>query len=43
LNYADAVFALGKTGNALNTVNVIRERAGMPLLSSVSFDDIVNE
>lgn len=43
LNYAEAAFALGQTDNALDAVNAIRERAGMPLLSTITFDDIVNE
>lgn len=43
LNYAEAAFALGQTGEALNALNAIRERAGMPVLSSITFDDIVNE
>ncbi|MCK0132935.1 RagB/SusD family nutrient uptake outer membrane protein [Arenibacter sp. S6351L] len=43
LNYAEAAFALGQTDNALDAVNAIRERVGMPLLSTITFDDIVNE
>lgn len=43
LNYAEAAFALGQTNEALNAVNAIRERAGMPLLESITFDDIVDE
>ncbi len=43
LNYAEAALGLGQTTNALNALNAIRERAGMPLLTSISFEDIVNE
>lgn len=43
LNLAEAAFELNKSGEALTAVNQIRERAGMPALASVSFDDIVHE
>lgn len=43
LNYAEAAFALGQTANALNALNAIRERADMPTLSTITFDNIVKE
>jgi hypothetical protein len=43
LNYAEAAFALGQTTEALNAINAIRGRVGMPLLNSITFEDIVNE
>lgn len=36
LNYAEAALELGKSDDALNAVNEIRKRAGMPLLTSIS-------
>ncbi len=43
LNYAEAAFALGKTGDALKALNAIRVRAGMPARTAITFDDIVKE
>lgn len=43
LNYAEAAFALGQTADALAAVNAIRDRAGMPLLESVTLDGIKYE
>jgi starch-binding outer membrane protein, SusD/RagB family len=36
LNYAEAAFELGKESDALSAVNMIRQRAGMPLYSSIT-------
>jgi len=43
LNYAEAAFELGKSNEALNAVNQIRERAGIALLSSIDRDKIRHE
>lgn len=43
LNFAEAAFYLGNTGEALEKINMIRERAGMPALSSVTEEDIRHE
>lgn len=43
LNYAEAAFELGKTGDALNAVNQIRDRAGIALLTAVDRDKIRHE
>ncbi|PZX51242.1 putative outer membrane starch-binding protein [Algoriphagus ratkowskyi] len=43
MNYAEAAFGLGQAGTALDALNAIRERAGMPILNTITFDDIVNE
>lgn len=43
LNLAEAAFELGKPSDALNAVNQIRARAGVPLLSSVTRDQIRHE
>lgn len=43
LNYAEAAFYLGKTGEALDALNMIRERAGMPLLTEATEDNIRQE
>jgi hypothetical protein len=43
LNYAEAAFELGETGEALSTVNQIRERAGVALLPSIDRDKIRHE
>jgi len=43
LNYAEAAFYLGKTDEALEKINMIRERAGMPDLSTISEDAIRHE
>lgn len=40
LNLAEAAFELGKTDEALDAVNEIRERAGMPELQAITRDDI---
>jgi hypothetical protein len=43
LNYAEAAFYLGQQGEALEKINMIRERAGMPELSSITEEDIRHE
>lgn len=43
LNLAEAALELNKPAEALAAINQIRERAGMPDLNSVSFEDIVHE
>ncbi len=43
LNFAEAAFELGKTDEALNAVNELRERAGIALLSSIDRDKIHHE
>lgn len=43
LNYAEAAFYLGKSGEALDKINMIRERAGMPTLNSITQDAIRHE
>jgi hypothetical protein len=43
LNYAEAAFGLGQTANALTAVNAIRDRAGMPELTTLTLDDIKDE
>lgn len=43
LNYAEAAFELGKTGDALDAVNQIRSRAGIKLLGSIDRDKIRHE
>jgi hypothetical protein len=43
LNYAEAAFYLGLTGEALDKVNLIRERAGMPLLGTITEEAIRHE
>ncbi|MEX0273415.1 MAG: RagB/SusD family nutrient uptake outer membrane protein [Flavobacteriaceae bacterium] len=43
LNLAEAAFYLGKTTEALEAVNTIRDRAGMPLLATVSEEKIRHE
>lgn len=43
LNYAEAAFELGKTGDALDAVNQIRDRAGIALLGSIDRDKIRHE
>jgi hypothetical protein len=43
LNYAEAAYYLGQQGEALDKVNMIRERAGMPTLSSITEEDIRHE
>ena len=43
LNNAEAAFELGKTGEALNAVNQIRARVGLPALGSITRDLIRHE
>lgn len=43
LNYAEAAYELGKTGDALNAVNRIRNRAGLPDLQSIDMEKIRHE
>jgi len=43
LNYAEAAFELGKTGDALDAVNQVRDRAGIAKLASVDRDKIRHE
>lgn len=43
LNFAEAAFELGNTGEALNAVNQIRDRAGVALLNSIDRDKIRHE
>lgn len=43
LNLAEAAFELGKTDEALEAVNSIRERAGIALLKEITRDKIRNE
>jgi hypothetical protein len=43
LNYAEAAFELGKTGEALAAINQIRDRAGIAKLGSISMDKIRHE
>jgi hypothetical protein len=43
LNYAEAAFELGNTGEALTAVNRIRERAGIKALASVDREKIRHE
>ncbi len=43
LNYAEAAFYLGQTGEALDKLNMVRERAGMPLLGTITEEAIRHE
>ena len=43
LNYAEAQFELGKTGEALDAINQIRERAGVADLESIDREKIRHE
>lgn len=43
LNYAEAAFELNKPDLALSAINEIRNRAGMPLLNSITLEKIRNE
>ena len=43
LNFAEASFELGKTDEAMDAINQIRERAGVALLSSVNRERIQHE
>jgi hypothetical protein len=43
LDNAEAAFELSKTGDALDDINKVRDRAGVPLLGSVTRDNIRHE
>ena len=43
LNFAEAAFELGKTDEALDAINEIRERAGIKLLTTIDRDKIRQE
>lgn len=43
LNYAEAAYELNKNSEALNAINLLRERAGIAEKTSLSLDDIRNE
>lgn len=43
LNYAEAAFELGRTGDALEAVNQIRERAGIARLATIDREKIHHE
>lgn len=43
LDYAEIDFKLGRTGDALDKVNQIRNRVKMPSLTSLTWDDLKNE
>lgn len=43
LDYAEIDFRLGRVGDALEKVNQIRRRVHMPELSSLTWDDLMNE
>lgn len=43
INHAEAALELGQTADALASINLIRERAGMPLLQSITRDLIRKE
>ncbi|MCG2590448.1 RagB/SusD family nutrient uptake outer membrane protein [Rhodohalobacter sulfatireducens] len=43
LNLAEAAYELGNTGEALDAINQVRSRAGMPNLNSLTLDDIIHE
>jgi hypothetical protein len=43
LNYAEAQMELGQTAIALTNVNLIRTRAGIPVLTSLTMDDLRHE
>ncbi len=43
LNYAEAAFELGKTSDALDAINQIRDRAGIVLLSTIDQEKIRHE
>jgi len=43
LNFAEAAFELGNTGDALNAINKIRTRAGIPSLGAVDREAIRHE
>lgn len=43
LDYAEIDYRLGRVGDALDKVNSIRRRVHMPELSSITWEDIMNE
>lgn len=43
LNYAEAAFELGRTSDALDAINQIRDRAGIALLTSIDREKIRHE
>jgi len=43
LNHAEAAFELGNASDALNSINQIRDRAGIAALNSITRDQIHNE
>ncbi|PZX51381.1 RagB/SusD family nutrient uptake outer membrane protein [Algoriphagus chordae] len=43
LNFAEAAFYLGKTGEALDALNQLRDRAGMPLMTEATEANIRQE
>ena len=43
LIHAEAAFKLGNTSEALTQVNIIRNRAGLPSLTSMTIDELYNE
>jgi hypothetical protein len=43
LNMAEAAFHLGMTGEALDAINMIRDRAGMPARVGLTWDNIMQE
>lgn len=43
LNYAEAAIELGKTAEALNAINQIRDRAGIKQLTSITRDQVRHE
>ena len=43
LNYAEAAFELGKTGDALGAINLLRERAGIIALTSIDREKVHHE
>lgn len=43
LNFAEAAFELGKTGESMDKINMIRQRAGMPNLTSIDREKVRHE
>ena len=43
LNLAEAAYELGKSSDALNAVNTVRDRSGMPQISDITMDKIRHE
>ena len=43
LNMAEAAFHLGMTGEALDAINTVRARAGMPARTALTWDNIMQE